>query len=145
MMVIVGDFNSDVMPRNFGPSIRALSTNGESDGVMAGPVPAIHILASSDKNDVDARHKLALGPAQGRTRVAGHDVGEIGTSQPENALAADHSIMNVARDVCFGDNWIIRHREWQRLQPQAARGGVPRCSLKKANVRCQARSAAALL
>jgi hypothetical protein len=39
---------------------------------MAGLVPAIHVLLSAFK-DVDARHKLALGPAEGRTRVAGHD------------------------------------------------------------------------
>jgi formyl-CoA transferase len=38
---------------------------------MAGLVPAIHALPC--RQDVDARHKLALGPAKGRTRVAGHD------------------------------------------------------------------------
>jgi len=37
--------------------------------------PAIHALLCS--KDVDARHKLALGPAKGRTRVAGHDGREI--------------------------------------------------------------------
>jgi hypothetical protein len=48
---------------------------GKKDAVMAGLVPAIHALTA--KEDVDARHKLALGPAEGRTRVAGHDGGEI--------------------------------------------------------------------
>ena len=38
--------------------------------VMAGLVPAIHVLLRA-KKDVDARPKLALGPAEGRTRVAG--------------------------------------------------------------------------
>ena len=43
------------------------------DGVASlAYVPAIHALLLS-KKDVDARHKLALGPAEGRTRVAGHD------------------------------------------------------------------------
>jgi hypothetical protein len=36
-------------------------------------VPAIHVLDC--REDVDARHKLARGPAEGRTRVAGHDGG----------------------------------------------------------------------
>jgi hypothetical protein len=41
---------------------------------MAGVVPAIHDF-DLGYQDVDARHKLALGPAKGRTRVAGHDEG----------------------------------------------------------------------
>jgi hypothetical protein len=41
---------------------------------MAGLVPAIHVFGAS--KDVDARHKLALGPAEGRTRVAGHGGGK---------------------------------------------------------------------
>jgi hypothetical protein len=41
---------------------------------MAGLVPAIHVFdVTRKKQDVGARHKLALGPAGGRTRVAGHD------------------------------------------------------------------------
>jgi len=44
---------------------------------MAGLVPAIHVLLSRGE-DVDAGHKLALGPAKGRTRVAGHDGGKFG-------------------------------------------------------------------
>jgi hypothetical protein len=51
---------------------------------MAGLVPAIHVLVCSQ--DVDARHKLALGPAEGRTRVAGHDGGEADASQLESVL-----------------------------------------------------------
>jgi hypothetical protein len=39
---------------------------------MAGLVPAIHVFVEVYK-DVDARHKFTLGPARGRTRVAGHD------------------------------------------------------------------------
>ena len=39
--------------------------------VMAGLVPAIHVLNNS--KDVDARHKFTAGPAEGRTRLAGHD------------------------------------------------------------------------
>ena len=43
------------------------------DIVMAGLVPAIHVLVGLYK-DVDARHKLAAGPATTcRTRLAGHD------------------------------------------------------------------------
>ena len=38
---------------------------------MAGLVPAIHVLNNS--KDVDARHKFTAGPAEGRTRLAGHD------------------------------------------------------------------------
>ena len=43
--------------------------------VMAGLVPAIHVFGSVQVyKDVDARHKLAAGPAtSGRTRLAGHD------------------------------------------------------------------------
>jgi hypothetical protein len=40
---------------------------------MAGLVPAIHVSILSLNQGVDARHKLALGPAESRTRVAGHD------------------------------------------------------------------------
>jgi len=40
--------------------------------VMAGPVPAIHGFGAANKI-MDARHKFTLGPAEGRTRVAGHD------------------------------------------------------------------------
>ena len=36
-------------------------------------VPAITTYYRRNTKDVDARHKLALGPAEGRTRVAGHD------------------------------------------------------------------------
>jgi hypothetical protein len=55
------------------------------DGVASlAYVPAIHVLLGCTK-DVDARHKLALGPAKGRTRVAGHDDGETGANQLENA------------------------------------------------------------
>src|SRR5690348_16205481 len=48
------------------------------DGVASlAYVPAIHALAT--KIGVDARHKLALGPAKRRTRVAGHDEEEAVT------------------------------------------------------------------
>ncbi|HEX3442448.1 MAG TPA: hypothetical protein VHT93_19080, partial [Pseudolabrys sp.] len=43
---------------------------------MAGMNPAIHVTSLPLRLlDVDARHKLAPGPAEGRTRLAGHDGG----------------------------------------------------------------------
>ena len=39
----------------------------------AGLVPAIDVLLRGFK-DVDARDRFTLGPAEGRTRVRGHDV-----------------------------------------------------------------------
>jgi hypothetical protein len=46
------------------------------DGVASlAYVPAIHVLGQYCEG-VDARHKPALGPAEGRTRVAGHDGGD---------------------------------------------------------------------
>jgi hypothetical protein len=50
--------------------------------VMAGLVPAIHAFNLEVHQDVDARHKLALGPAEGRTRVAGHDGGVDHAAHP---------------------------------------------------------------
>jgi hypothetical protein len=49
---------------------------------MAGLVPAIHALFVCSLEDVDARHKLAPGLAEGRTRVAGHSGAgmQIGTA-----------------------------------------------------------------
>jgi hypothetical protein len=45
-----------------------------NDGVASlAYVPAIHALLC--RQGLAARHKLALGLAKGRTRVAGHDVG----------------------------------------------------------------------
>ena len=44
---------------------------------MAGLVPAIDVFALLCCKDMDARHKLTLGPAKGRTRVAGHDESKI--------------------------------------------------------------------
>jgi len=55
------------------PTLRLLIAH-ERRCVMAGLVPAIHVFQDG-RQDVDARHKLALGPAEGRTRVAGHDIG----------------------------------------------------------------------
>ena len=40
----------------------------EPTAVMAGPVPAIHVLLSAHKKDVDARDRR------------GHDDGEVGTN-----------------------------------------------------------------
>ena len=59
------------------------------DGVASlAYVPAIHVLVLFlRKEDVDARHGLALGPAKGRTRVAGHDV-ERGEHHFATACAA---------------------------------------------------------
>ena len=55
------------------------------DVVMAGLVPAIHVSVGLYK-DVDARHKLAAGPAtSGRTRLAGHDDEEMGHDEKEPA------------------------------------------------------------
>jgi hypothetical protein len=40
---------------------------------MAGLVPAMNVFELCCSRDADARHTLARGPANGRSRVAGHD------------------------------------------------------------------------
>ena len=40
---------------------------------MPALVAGIHVFYPTLKKDVDGRNKLALGPAEGRTRVFGHD------------------------------------------------------------------------
>ena len=47
-----------------------------SQRVMAGLVPAIHVLSCGQ--DVDARHKHAAGPAEGRTQLVGHNESVLG-------------------------------------------------------------------
>ena len=49
--------------------------------VMAGLVPAIHVFdCTKSLKTWMPGNKLALGPAEGRTRVAGHDVVGVGAT-----------------------------------------------------------------
>jgi len=59
---------------------------------MAGLVPAIQVFVSPPQ-DVDARHKPALGPAEGRTRVAGHDDNRMASRSGYSSLRASSGSM----------------------------------------------------
>jgi hypothetical protein len=48
-------------------------------------VPAISLRDALCLSKRDARHKLALEPAEGRTRVGGHDGGEAANQLQKNA------------------------------------------------------------
>jgi hypothetical protein len=56
---------------------------------MAGLDPAIHAFCLLKLKDEDARHKLALGPAKGRTRVSGMtpQSSALGTAQRSTHMA----------------------------------------------------------
>jgi len=91
---------------------------------MAGSVPAIHAFVCGQ--EVHARHELATGPAEGRTRLAGHDGGRVGgclmrcpscgslDTQVKDSRPTEDSAVIRRRRVCLTCNF--RFTTFERVQ-----------------------------